>query len=163
MNNQTIRIMFSTSTHPLSSVIRACTWSRWSHVCIVDGDTVIEATATHGVTRTRLFEAVARAKEFAFVDFPCLDAAAVIAQASGQIGKPYDYTAIVGLALHRDWQQDDAWFCSELIAWAFDKAQQPLLRAEILKRVTPQHIWMLPPAINADRDHSPLSLPILNN
>ena len=57
-----------------------------------------------------------------------------------------DVTAIVGLGLHRDWQEDDRWFCSELVAWAFEKAGEPLFRAEVLRRVTPQHLWMLAPA-----------------
>ena len=66
--------------------------------------------------------------------------------AASQIGKPYDYTAILGLGLRRDWQEEDAWFCSELVAWAFQHAGEPLFRAECLRRVTPQHLWMLAPA-----------------
>lgn len=33
-----------------------------------------------------------------------------------QVGKPYDVTAIAGLALNRDWRAADSWFCSELMA-----------------------------------------------
>ncbi len=143
---QTARLLFSTSRHPFSAVIRAITWSRWSHVALVDGDSVIEAAAPHGVQRTPLCAALARARDFAFVDIACRDQAAAIAAAESQIGKPYDYTALAGLYLHRDWQQDDAWFCSELVAWAFEKTQQPLLRSEVVRRVSPQHLWMLPPA-----------------
>lgn len=33
-----------------------------------------------------------------------------------QLGKPYDETAIAGMALGRDWRSTDAWFCSELVA-----------------------------------------------
>ncbi|KAG0188260.1 hypothetical protein DFQ28_005152 [Apophysomyces sp. BC1034] len=68
------------------------------------------------------------------------------AAAASQIGKPYDYTAILGLGLRRDWQQDDAWFCSESVAWAFDSAGHPLFRPDSLRRVTPQHLWMLAPS-----------------
>lgn len=32
-----------------------------------------------------------------------------------QIGKPYDMTAIWGFVAGRDWMEDDAWFCSELV------------------------------------------------
>jgi uncharacterized protein YycO len=35
-----------------------------------------------------------------------------------QVGKPYDFKGIAGIALGRDWQEPDSWFCSELIAAA---------------------------------------------
>lgn len=141
-----VRLMFSTSRLPLSAVIRAATWSRWSHVALVDGSTVIEATVLHGVRRVGLADAIAKAADYAFADLVARDPASVIAAAAGEIGKPYDYTALLGLALRRDWQAPGAWFCSELVAWAFEAAGQPLLRAEVVRRVTPQHLWMLPPA-----------------
>lgn len=37
-----------------------------------------------------------------------------------QLGKPYDMTAIAGLALNRDWREPDSWFCSELQAAALE-------------------------------------------
>lgn len=144
----TIRLLFSTSAHPFSALIRAVTWSRWSHVSLVDGDTVIEARALKGVVRTPLSEALCRAKAYSLVDLPCRDPAVVIAAAAGQIGKPYDYLAVLGLGLRRDWQDDGSWFCSELIAWASDRAGQPLFRADSLRRVTPEHLWMLSPVIS---------------
>lgn len=35
-----------------------------------------------------------------------------------QEGKPYDMTGILAFVLGRDWQEEDSWFCSELIAAA---------------------------------------------
>lgn len=35
-----------------------------------------------------------------------------------QIGKPYDFVAIAGIAMARDWQAQNKWFCSELQAAA---------------------------------------------
>lgn len=40
-----------------------------------------------------------------------------------QVGKPYDYDAIAGIALGRDWHQDGRWFCSELIAVAAEDSE----------------------------------------
>lgn len=142
---KTVRVLFSTTRWPLSAAIRAFTWSRWSHVALVDGATVIEAVAVHGVRRALLADAIERAADYAFVDLPASDPAAVLAAAAGELGKPYDLTALLGLVLRRDWQECDAWFCSELVAWAFQAAGQPLLRSEVVRRVTPQHLWMLPP------------------
>lgn len=140
-----LSLLFSTSHHPMSAVIRACTWSNWSHVALIDGENVIEATAPAGVRRYPVVLAINHAKRGAIVDLPSRNPQMVIAAAASQIGKPYDYTAILGLGLHRDWQEDDRWFCSELIAWSFAQAGESLFRPEVLLRVTPQHLWMLAP------------------
>lgn len=142
----TIRLLFCTNPrNPLSWAIRAGCWSKWSHVGIIDGEDVIEAVALKGVVRTKLADRQANDPRWQIVELPCSDPQAVIAAASSQIGKPYDYTAVLGLGLHRVWKDADSWFCSELVAWAFDYASLPLFRAETLHRVTPQHLWMLPP------------------
>lgn len=142
----TITLLFSMTANPVSAMIRAATWSRWSHVAIVDGDHVIEAVALHGVRRVPLTEAIARAKNHALVELPCRNYKAIIAAATSQIGKPYDYTAVLGIGLHRDWQSADAWYCAELVAWSYAQANEPLFRAEALRRVTQEHIFMLAPA-----------------
>lgn len=145
----TIKLLFCTNPrNPLSWAIRACTWSSWSHVAIVDGQDVIEATALQGVACSRLADRQQQDARWQIVELPCADPAAVIAAARSQVGKPYDYTAIVGLWLHRVWKNADSWFCSELVAWSFAKAGLPLFRSDALQRVTPQHLWMLPPLEN---------------
>ncbi len=143
---KTIALLFSTTGNPMSTAIRAFTFSRWSHVAIIDGDDVIEAAALHGVRRVSVIDAINRAKRGEVVEFPALDPDRIIAAAAGQIGKPYDYTALIGLGLRRDWQESDSWFCSELVAWAFHEAGEPLFRAEAMHRVTPEHLWMLDPS-----------------
>ncbi|MEW6612718.1 MAG: YiiX/YebB-like N1pC/P60 family cysteine hydrolase [Pseudomonadota bacterium] len=141
-----VQLLFTRRRHPGSALIRVATWSRWSHVALVDGDEVIEAAAPHGVRRASVGAAIDRAARCALVELPARDPAAVLAAAASQLGKPYDWTAVLGLGLRRDWQEEDAWFCSELVAWAFQHAGEPLFRAEVLRRVTPQHLWMLAPA-----------------
>lgn len=39
-----------------------------------------------------------------------------------QEGKPYDWYAIFGILFYRQWDSEDRWFCSELIAAAFARA-----------------------------------------
>jgi uncharacterized protein YycO len=143
--DNTVAVLFSTTSSPFSWLIRLLTWSRWSHVSVIDGDTIIEAHALHGVIRTPLAEAIAKASECELVRLPAGDPAAVIAAASSQIGKPYDWTALWAFILRRDWQEDDSWFCSELVAWCFTKAGCGLFRPDRLARVTPEHLWMLEP------------------
>jgi len=143
----TIKLLFCTNPHnPLSWLIRAGSWSRWSHVAIVDGDSVIEAVALKGVTRTPLAVRTSQDPCWTVTDLACAQPQAVIAAAASQIGKPYDYTGVLGIGLHRDWQADDSWFCSELVAWAFQRAGVPIFRAGASHRVTPQELWMLQPA-----------------
>jgi len=143
----TVAVLFSTTSSPFSWLIRMMTWSRWSHVSIVDGDTIIEAHALRGVTRSSLAEAIDTAKRVQLVRLPASNPAAVIAAAASQIGKPYDWTALFGFLVRRDWQADDSWFCSEFVAWAFQQGGSPLFRADRLARVTPEHIAMLAPAV----------------
>ncbi|MFH2082059.1 MAG: YiiX/YebB-like N1pC/P60 family cysteine hydrolase [Pseudomonadota bacterium] len=141
-----VSLLFCRSHDALSVAIRALTWSRWSHVALIDGYCAIEALAPDGVQMTETEQVLMRSSAFELVDLPCRNPEAVRAAAASQVGKPYDYKAIVGLGLHRKWQDADAWFCSELIAWAFEQAGEPLFRADCLHRVTPQHLWMLEPA-----------------
>jgi uncharacterized protein YycO len=137
-----MRVLFSTSKLPGAALIRAVTWSDWSHVAVIDGEEVIEATWP-AVRVSALADVLAKHSRNIIVDIPCQDPAAVLAALRSQVGKPYDLTALFGLLVRRDWQEPDAWFCSELVAWAFDQGGSPLFRREALYRVTPQHLWMI--------------------
>ena len=139
-----LTLLFSSNSGPWSAIIRSATWSRWSHVAIVSGFHVIEAV-TSGVRRRPTMAAIHAARDASFVDLPCADPQSIVDAAESQIGKPYDWTALLGIGLHRNWQDDDAWFCSELVAWSFAAAGQPLFRKEVMRRVTPEHLWMLAP------------------
>lgn len=141
-----ISLIFTNQRDLLSRAIRVATWSHWSHVALVDGDRVIEALAPRGVQINDTDHVAMRSNEYALVELPCRNPEAVLTAAASQAGKPYDYTALLGMALRRNWQEEDAWFCSELIAWAFAQAGEPLYRPEVMRRVTPQHLWMLAPA-----------------
>ncbi|WP_122300358.1 YiiX/YebB-like N1pC/P60 family cysteine hydrolase [Pseudomonas syringae] len=140
-----VQLLFSTSPHPVSRLLRYATWSSWSHVALVNGDQVIEAVTSVGVRQVSLSSAICNASTYALVELPAKNSQKVHQVARSQIGKRYDWSAIVGLGLQRDWQEDDAWFCSELIAWAAATAGERWFRCEALHRVTPQHLWMLAP------------------
>jgi hypothetical protein len=140
-----IQLLYSTTRKPFSALIRAVTWSRWSHVALIDGEHIIESVANGGVRQYPLEQAISLAADHCIVDLPARDPQAILDAARSQLGKPYDWTAILGLGLHRDWQKDDSWFCSELVAWAAAEVGEHWFRPEALRRVTPQHLWMLPP------------------
>jgi hypothetical protein len=41
---------------------------------------------------------------------------------NSQIGKKYDYRAILGFVFARDWRERDSWICSELVSAALENA-----------------------------------------
>lgn len=115
-----IRIEFSKSGSIISKLIRWFTWGKWSHVAVrmPEGD-MIEAREFLGVVRRNVkYEDVQQVvlevtEEQAKVFHDVL---------RSQVGKPYDWLAILGFLFRRDWQRDDYWICSELVAWALIKA-----------------------------------------
>ena len=60
-----------------------------------------------------------------------------------QLGKPYDWSAIWSWFGSRDWQEEDSWFCSELVARAAEAGNRRVVYAETA-RVTPGMIWNSP-------------------
>lgn len=98
-----------------SLLIRAGAWfGPWSHTSIITPEgTVIEAVGS-GVREVPLRDAMARASAFEVVQVECPRPAAAIAFARAQIGKPYDFGAILGFIVRRDWQDRECWECTEL-------------------------------------------------
>ncbi|WP_296574126.1 hypothetical protein [Zoogloea sp.] len=79
-----------------------------------------------------------------FIDVPMPDEDAALSAARSQVGKGYDWRALLGIVLRaRRLAEKDRWFCSELVAWVAEQGGRPLFRGEVLRRVTPQHLWML--------------------
>lgn len=138
-----VKILFSRRAHPGSLLIRACTWSDWSHVNLFAPDgSLVGAAAPHGVQPVSLEERLDLASAAASMCFPG-DEAAAYAWALTQVGKPYDWLGVAGVGLHRDWEEDDKWFCSEFAGKALKEAGFMPYRSEALKRLVPQHLWML--------------------
>lgn len=123
------------------SLIQAATWSRWNHAAFeVRGGVQLAADSSRGVR----FYAPTPGSEIARFAVKGLNLDAAVNVASGQIGKAYDWSAVLGIGLHRDWTEPDSWFCSELVAWACLQAGQALLRFDRLNRVTPGQLAMSP-------------------
>jgi len=140
-----ITVIFSKNHLPLSWFIRAFTFSKWSHCAVVDGTKVVESTGAKGVNEGSLFSFIDRNYTYATRKFTVTkeQKQIILDTMRSQIGKKYDFRAIFGMPFKRDWQEDDCWFCSELIAYAFDKAGVPLVSKNAVHRVTPEDIWKL--------------------
>lgn len=114
-----------------------------SHGVIVDGDYIIEASLWHGwaetirkrriggVRRILATQALAGAVIFETVDHVVPNAEAGLRFARQQEGKPYDFKGAFGLgiAADRDWQEDDCWFCFEIIAAMLHAAGRQVFRS----------------------------------
>jgi len=60
-----------------------------------------------------------------------------------QLGKKYDWFGVLGLAINRKWEDDNHWFCSELIAYSFLHSNIPLLNTSFdTWRVTPRDLLL---------------------
>ena len=133
-----ITLQFGASNTPLSWLVRAATGSPWSHVDFVLPDgRLLGALPGQGVrihnqpdTRTIRLQ----------VDAP----PAVLDWALSQLGKPYDWGGALSAGLRRDWQQEDRWFCSELVMWAFAQERIRLLRTNDHHRITPGMLALSP-------------------
>lgn len=134
-----ITLQFSAQHLPGSWLIRRFTWSPFSHVDLVLPDgRLLGARGSGGV-------AIRDQDEFSAVAQFQVDApASVLDIAASQVGKPYDWEALAGFVSRRDWQDNDSWFCSELVAWAFAQAGSPLLRTTNLNRITPRDLLLSP-------------------
>jgi len=134
-----VTLQFSCSRSIAASAIRFGTWSWCSHVDLVLPDGSLLGAIPGGVQIHRL-EEPARVERFRVA----ADEGAVVAAMQSQLGRPYDWDGILGWTFRRDWQEEDSWFCSELVAWAFQQAGNPLLRAECVHRITPRDLLLSP-------------------
>lgn len=138
----TIPVLFTRSRNLGSFFIRHWQHSPFSHVAIVDGDRIIEATLAHGVRITSLREAQAAASYHEIRDLPCGDACQTYMAALSQVGKKYDWRAPIGVGLRTDWEFSDRWDCVELIAWAWAQGGRPLFRDDRHHRLKPHDLYL---------------------
>lgn len=138
-----IKLLFSRRNHPGSWLIRTFSWSEWSHVEIMMPDgRLLGAAAPEGVGLCTYEERIKISAHAATMCFPG-DMNAAATWGETQLGKPYDYFGVLGLGLHRDWEADDSWWCSEFAAQFLKQGGFAPYRSDAIKRLTPQHLFML--------------------
>lgn len=116
-------IIFARSNQIGSLAIRLFTWSRFSHVGIIDGEYVIEAVGSKGVIRTPIAYFKARYSYTEEAYFYCDNVEHSLNLARAEIGRGYDWLAIFGHILRRRWDKPNRWVCSELIAYASQRVR----------------------------------------
>lgn len=135
-----ITIRFTNGRGLSGAIVRWATWSRYGHVGFkFDNNKVLDATPDYGVSYRDAVDD--DSTEYWRILAPHQKIEAAAAWAMTQIGKPYDWAAICGWAWRKDWHNDKAWDCSELICAAFDSVNCPLVRSDgLLTRITPRDL-----------------------
>lgn len=143
-----ILLRFVTSDSPISFGIRAAEYGFWaSHVeAVMPEGTLLGAHVDGGVlNRAADYDKGDFIKEMV-VEIPAEPAMVDSFHAflRSQLGKPYDREAILAFVARRDWQDPDAWFCSELQAAALSACgwfASPL--ATEFNHITPRDLLLI--------------------
>lgn len=128
----TLQLFFGAGKSWRSRLIRLITWSRWSHVAIVDGGDVIEAAGGQGVRRTPMGLLKAKYGE----DWEIREIDGDIEKAREMIGREYDTSGLAGWFFRQLWEDPERWFCSELVAYASD-----LYPDDTAYKITPEDLY----------------------
>jgi uncharacterized protein YycO len=136
-----VELVFTDSDSLTARFIRAFTWSKYCHVGLYDrknGLVIDSRSDRKGVTAYKFEDLKKDYSRILIRSLPSVPREA-LEIARSQIGKPYDWTALAGLGLHRDWQESDKWFCSELVIWACEQTGAQVINKQSW-RVTPQDV-----------------------
>ena len=137
-------LLFSTTSNIASKFIRLVTWGNYSHVEALDKDGFLTGAEfpKGGVSQPyqKRFELATKCR---LVKVDIADTEAFYKFLYAQIGKPYDWKAIFGYLFRKNWDQDNEWFCSELIAKAAIEGKTPLATFKSFK-ISPRDLLMNP-------------------
>lgn len=123
-----------------SVLLRAIMWSKWSHSAIYDPSTqqVYHATLWRGVHKTPAAEFFGLYTSIKFQEIRVLHYDDAVSWLELQVGKKYDWTALLSWVVRREWDEPDSWFCSELTE-AFRTLFERRRFSVRASRITPQH------------------------
>ena len=118
-----MRIHFYRGSGFLGWAIRWRTWGKYAHVAIEIDGWIYEAIEGKGVIKRAICSSPEKCNPC-----NCQEKSDLVLKApkaikgrakrflEDQVGKPYDYWAILGFVSRRNRQEDDKFFCSELLA-----------------------------------------------
>jgi uncharacterized protein YycO len=129
----------------ISGAIKWYTDSEFSHVEFVTPLGYLGSQYPGGVECRPFDYAVVQSEEFREYVLPPDRELELMQWAAGQVGKGYDFLAVLALPLHRDWRDQGNWFCSEFVAAAFDKVACPLFAPPThVRQITPRDVALSP-------------------
>jgi uncharacterized protein YycO len=151
-----IKLRFSRDYGVLPALIRTATWFHFDHVeLLLPYEGLLGSSPQGGVAIRPLDWKVSIDFEYASVACDDITTGRVLQKLRSQIGKPYDYSALLHLPFgQRDWRDKNQWTCSELIAWSFEESRRPILNAQLSNRLAPRDIY-LSPHVMPEREFPP--------
>lgn len=135
-------IIFSSGNSIISKAIRWWTVSEWSHVAVaISKDSFVEAT--YPKVRVGLVEELYGGKFVVLtpkVPLTFGEAERLVSYLLSKVGKRYDWRGLLSFVLRKNVHNKSYYFCSELVAEAYDHIGRPLLRRSP-SWVTPQDLY----------------------
>lgn len=124
-------------------LIKLITFSKWNHsaIYIEEEGLVFESDIKPGVRSMTLEEFLVRYPNNEIIEVWVPNPRAAADFVKAQLGKPYDWTAIFSFLLRRNWQEDDKWFCSELVEATILAGGLKRFR-DSTNRITPYLNWV---------------------
>jgi hypothetical protein len=140
-----MKLLFTRERTLTSWLIRFVTWSTYSHVDLIINDQVYGAKAFKGVHFANLKDRLKEASsaEIMEIDFNFDDESILYDFINENLDKPYDWFGALSIGFKREWQANDKWFCSELIAVLLKKGGLKIFDDKFYGRITPQHLYFL--------------------
>jgi hypothetical protein len=138
------RILLFTGTGWISRAIRWQTRSAVNHAAIqLPNGEIIEAWEGAGVQRTTL-KSTRGIQAYTVEGMKPAQWQKAVEFAHAQVGKKYDYWAVLTFISRRKAPSNDKWFCSELVFESLQEAGVHLLRRIPPNEVSPGHLLLSP-------------------
>lgn len=139
-----MKLLLSATPQIGSYLIRAWTFGRFSHVDIfIDDETLLGAHLVGGIKKQLFRDRLKIASRIGVyeADLTRQQQRDVLRLARATEGLAYDYLAIFGFMLRKNWDSQRRWFCSEWVAWLFREAGYHLVAPDAkVKRISPRDI-----------------------
>jgi len=126
-------------------ILRLFLMSRWNHVAIQVGNVVYEALSSGGVIKRSPAAFTRSWHRVSSVETDVADVRALQRFLELQLGKPYDWKAILAFPFRGGWHDRSAWFCSELTYEALRVGGGLVPDRLPANRVTPRDLWVALP------------------
>jgi uncharacterized protein YycO len=127
----------------ISSFIAWWTWGTWTHAEFVTEKGLIGARLSGGVQVRPFNYCDPIQEEYRSIEVSNEQAKSLYSFLYSQIGKTYDWKAILGLGIRNNFANPkNSWFCSELVIAAFESINYTLLRTNYSYRITPRDLGL---------------------
>lgn len=127
-------------------ILRLFLMSKWNHVAVQIGNAVYESVSGAGVIKRRPADFSKAWDRISSVEVYVPSQLAALRFLNDQLGKPYDWKAILAFPFRGSWQDRAGWFCSELVYECLRVGAALASDRLPANRITPRDLWVAIPA-----------------